>query len=486
MNAKGKTMNLMKYLMQCLSIIACAHTALHGSFESAKEREELMAAAASSSSSSAPSLPTEPTKATLGAYEIMTTLPGPGGNIGLPEELKNIVYGYMDENWIEVKRFNIPHDFHPIALSDDKRMMVVGNPKLNIFTANEKGRWESQPITLATDYANAISSLSLSHNKRMIIAAYPKEKNIQIWTADQQGIWAKDPIILKDAKLFTVLSHDKRMIIATQGGSSSQGKNIMIWIRAKSNNWIGQPPLISKESIHALTLSIDKQMIVSAHTHKFFKVWTTKDQVIWTEKTFKANDAIMSLALSPDKQMIILGLDNGKAEIWTVDEQGNFSLDPANVLHGHTTPIHSIALSPDKQMIVSGSDEEIKIWTHGKGIWQEKLLTNIQDNSFNSLALSADKHMIAAAFDKEIVIWELKGSPEETFLKKEELGPKVSKLPGKSFIGYAQADLACMEFIKGPKKGTTACYKKGVLVKPEQAVKEFDRLKQMYELQNKK
>lgn len=85
------------------------------------------------------------------------------------------------------------------------------------------------------------------------------------------------------------------------------------------------------------------------------------------------------------------------------------------------------------------------------------------------------------------MIWELDGKSEfEQERPKKE--PKVIKSASKDkqYVVYMQKDLSCIEFINGPKKGKISCAKKGLSLKPDEAIQEAKQLKLLFNKQNKK
>lgn len=150
----------------------------------------------------------------------------------------------------------------------------------------------------------------------------------------------------------------------------------------------------------AIAFSPDGSMLAWGESDGKVRVWDLEDQ-IWVRQFQDTKSAINSVAFSPDGISLVTGSDDGRVRLWDyrngeklktftghnasvlsvtfspqgdylasagadneihlrrMDDQGDFSPYPTEILSGHSGPVNSIQYSPDGSLLASASSDTI-------------------------------------------------------------------------------------------------------------------------------
>lgn len=154
----------------------------------------------------------------------------------------------------------------------------------------------------------------------------------------------------------------------------------------------------------AIAFSPDGKMVAWGESDGKVRVWDVENQ-LWVQQFQDTNSAINSVAFSPDGSSLATGSDDGRVRLWDyqngeklktypghaaavlsvafspqgdylasagadntihlrrMNEQGDFSLYPTEILSGHSGPVNSIQFSPDGSLLASASsDTTLRLW----------------------------------------------------------------------------------------------------------------------------
>jgi len=209
----------------------------------------------------------------------------------------------------------------------------------------------AQPQDDGTIPDNAISSISISNDGRLIAAGSMSSGFIEIWTTAGTCIWR--------------FKGHANMVLSTQ-------------------------------------FSTHGQMLASWSYDRIVKVWNVVHCVCIHSLGGHA-ESISTVSFSEDDRYIATGSYDKTIKLW--DAVSGF---PLHSLEGHRTGISALALSANKMRLISGSmlHGELKIWDLVQGICLQTFEGH--HDSVLAIALSADGRRLAtSSCDKSIKVWDL-------------------------------------------------------------------------------
>jgi WD40 repeat protein len=161
-----------------------------------------------------------------------------------------------------------------------------------------------------------------------------------------------------------------------------------------------------KDSVDAVSISPDGQIIATASQDKAVKLWK-RDGTL--RKTLEHSAQVYAVAFSADSQIIVSGDEKGTVKLWKRD--GTL----LNTLVGHSRPVKGVAFSPDGQMFATASwDKTVKLWKQDGTLLKTLTPKGASATEQTTVAFSPDNRMIASGgWNGTVNFWKNDG----TFLK---------------------------------------------------------------------
>lgn len=236
----------------------------------------------------------------------------------------------------------------------------------------------------------AVKSLVVSGHEKLLFSAHQDHK-IRVWKIENHHDQHTD--------------HKKLSRLATLPTLSDRASKLLIpnnhvqIRRHKKCTWVHHVDTVS-----ALALSMDEQLLYSVSWDRTLKIWRTADFKCLESVRNAHDDAINAVAASVDGY-IYTGSADKKIKIWKKNmEEKKHCL--VGSLEKHNSGINALALSSDGSVLYSGaSDRSIVVWEKDSGGIME-VVGALRGHSKSILCLAVVEDVIfSGSADQSIRIW---------------------------------------------------------------------------------
>lgn len=228
--------------------------------------------------------------------------------------------------------------------------------------------WErdnAQPkMTLRGDdwFGLAVWTIAFSADGKFLASGHNLDRTIKIWDLDKgkqirtlRGHYSAVCAVTFNPLDRSIISSGFDGTIKIWNWENGQGFHTLYgpssWLNSVKYWWLNRD-----ESIYAMTLSSDGQILASGGSQDWINIWSLGNRQL--HNTLKGHsDSVQCVAIAPNGKILASGSDDKTIKIWDITT--------GTLLHtlGHADRVNTVAFGPDGQTLISGSqDKTIKIW----------------------------------------------------------------------------------------------------------------------------
>jgi WD40 repeat protein len=219
-------------------------------------------------------------------------------------------------------------------------------------------------MTLRGDdwFGLAVWTIAFSADGKFLASGHNLDRTIKIWDLDKgkqirtlRGHYSAVCAVTFNPLDRSIISSGFDGTIKIWNWENGQGFHTLYgpssWLNSVKYWWLNRD-----ESIYAMTLSSDGQILASGGSQDWINIWSLGNRQL--HNTLKGHsDSVQCVAIAPNGKILASGSDDKTIKIWDITT--------GTLLHtlGHADRVNTVAFGPDGQTLISGSqDKTIKIW----------------------------------------------------------------------------------------------------------------------------